>query len=95
MLEAVALTVENVWSAADGDGQISHVPIVALAQADLRPRVKLRDVLAKLAECDSVLPDRPAQVRVPLILLSGFSTVQMSLTLCDEIEGDHLANQRR
>jgi len=33
MLEAVALTVENVWSAADGDGQISHVPIVALAQA--------------------------------------------------------------
>jgi len=38
------------------------VRVAEASQADLRPRVKLRDVLAKLAECDSVLPDRPAQV---------------------------------
>uniref|UniRef100_A0A7S0Q258 Uncharacterized protein n=1 Tax=Coccolithus braarudii TaxID=221442 RepID=A0A7S0Q258_9EUKA len=129
-LEAVANAVESVWSGADAEGeeQIQHVPIAALGQADLRPWVKLRDVLAELEQRDSVLPDRGAQVRIPLILLSGFNTVQTSLTvrilsalnliggtfstrpmfaaavprsldkslrlLCDELEGDHVANKK-
>eukprot|EP00965_Chrysotila_dentata_P198116 6178594-Pleurochrysis_carterae.AAC.2 len=76
-LEAVAEALENVWQGADGT-QISHVPIVALSQGDMRPWVKLRSVLAQLQERDSELPARGAAVHVPLVLFSGFNTVQTS-----------------
>merc|ERR1712138_251485 len=54
-LEAIAMSIEEVFSGPDG--AITHVPIVPLAAGDTR--VRLRDVLATLAERDSVLPDSP------------------------------------
>ena len=124
-LEMLADAVETAF--AGPDGAISHVPIAVLAQADLR--MQLRDVLARLEERDSVLPERPCAPRVPLVLLSGFSTTQTSAmvralrgtglrggeggqrspmfavavpnalsktlrVLIDELEGDHLANEK-
>jgi hypothetical protein len=73
-LEALADTIEGVTSGPDG--AISHVPIAVLSQSDLR--YQLRDVLARLDERDSVLPDRPCVPAVPLVLLSGFSATQTS-----------------
>ena len=58
------------------DGAISHVPIAVLSESDLR--LRLRDVLAKISERDSVLPERPCRPRAPLVMLSGFSSVTTS-----------------
>ena len=77
-LEALAMTVEDVYEGPDGE-EMAHVPIAVLSKSDLR--LKLRDVLAKIDERDSVLPDVPAQPRVPLVLLSGFSTTAVSATV--------------
>lgn len=77
-LEEVAACIEGVWQGAAGE-PLSHVPIAVLAESDLR--LRLRDILADLPARDSVLPDRPASARVPLILLSGFNTVQASATV--------------
>ena len=75
-LEVVAEAIENVF---DGpDGPTKHVPIVPLAHEDLGAGVRLRDVLATLAERDSVLPDNAMRLRAPLVMLSGFNTVQTS-----------------
>ena len=41
------------------DGAISHVPIAVISESDLR--LRLRDVLAKISERDSVLPERPCR----------------------------------
>jgi hypothetical protein len=78
-LEALAETIEGIWQGADVDGPVQHVPIAVLADVDLR--LRLRDVLATLSARDSVLPDRLASPRVPLVLLSGFNTVQTSATV--------------
>ena len=78
-LEAVAAAVEDMWTSPDG--QLAHVPIVALSVLDFLPWVKLRDVLGKLSQRDGILPDRPARVRCPLVLFSGFSTVQTTATM--------------
>ena len=43
--------------------------------------LRLRDVLARLDERDGVLPPKPMQLRVPLVLVSGFSPVQTSLAV--------------
>ena len=77
-LEEVAACIEGVWQGAAGE-PLLHVPIAVLAESDLR--LRLRDILADLPARDSVLPDRPASARVPLILLSGFNTVQTSATV--------------
>jgi len=77
-LEALAAAVEDTWATPDGS---THVPIVALSAFDFLPWVKLRDVLTNLEERDAVLPSQPARVRYPLVLLSGFSTVQTSATV--------------
>ena len=79
-LEAAAAAIEAVWSGAEGE-PLKHVPIVALAEGDLGRGVTLRSLLAALGERDSVLPDKAARVTVPLVLLSGFSTVQTSLAV--------------
>ena len=76
-LEALAETIESVWQGPDGE--ISHVPIAVLADDDLRLRV--RDVLATISSRDSILPDKPASPRVPVVIFSGFSTVQTSLAV--------------
>ena len=76
-LEVIAEALESVFDSPDG--QVAQVPIVALAQSDMR--LRLRDVLAKLSERDSVLPDQPMRLRTPLVLLSGFSPVQTSLAV--------------
>ena len=76
-LEALAETIEDVY--AGPDGATAQVPIAVLSKADLK--LRLRDVLATVAERDSQLPDRPAQPRVPLVLLSGFSTTATSATV--------------
>ena len=89
-LEILADTVEQVYSGPDGE--ISHIPILVLEQSDLRR--PLRDVLAGLNERDCELPDQPARPRVPLVMLSGFSTVSTSgvvralrsLNLCGGVE---------
>jgi len=73
-LEVLADAVESVW-----DGMDAHIPIAVLAQTDVRRQ--LRDILAKLDRVDSVIPDRPCTPRVPLVLLSGFSTTQTSATI--------------
>lgn len=78
-LEEVAACIEDVWQGAPGEAPLSHVPIAVLAESDLR--LRLRDILAELPSRDSVLPDRPAAPRVPLVLLSGFNTVQTSATV--------------
>ena len=44
-------------------------------------RLRLRDVLAQLSERDSVVPAEPMRLRVPLIMISGFSPVQTSLAV--------------
>ena len=67
-------TVERVITGPDG--AISHIPILVLSQADLR--TQLRDVLAQLDARDSELPERPCKPRVPLVMLSGFSSTQTS-----------------
>merc|ERR1712224_387212 len=54
-------------------------PIAALAADDLQ--LRLRDVLATIKARDSVLPDKPASPRVPLVMFSGFNTVQTSATV--------------
>ena len=77
-LEALAMTVEDLYEGPDGE-EMAHVPIAVLSKSDLR--LRLRDVLAKIDERDSVLPDAPAQPRVPLVLLSGFSTTAVSATV--------------
>ena len=76
-LEALAETIEGVYEGPDGS--IAHVPIAVLSKADLR--LRMREVLAGLSERDSVLPDTPASVSVPLILLSGFTTTATSATV--------------
>jgi hypothetical protein len=76
-LETLASTVEGVLE--DPDGGTAHVPIVVLDSTDLR--LRLRDVLSDVSARDSVLPDRPAQPRIPLVLLSGFSPVAVSATV--------------
>ena len=73
-LEILADTVEEVYSGPDGE--ISHVPVLVLEQSDLRR--PLKDVLAGLNDRDCELPDQPARPRVPLVMLSGFSTVATS-----------------
>lgn len=82
-LEALADAIDGVFEGPEGSmsavsiaGSMSAVPIAVLDQSDLR--LKLRDVLATLPDRNFVLPDRPAQPRVPLVLLSGFSTVATS-----------------
>ena len=64
-------------AADDGREGLEEEQVVA--KEDLR--LKLRDILAGLQARDSVLPDRPALPRVPLVLLSGFNTVQTSATV--------------
>lgn len=76
-LESLAHVLERVWTGPDGS--IEHVPIVPLSELDLR--VSLRAVLTELEARDSVLPQTPARVRVPLVLMCGFSTVQTSATV--------------
>ena len=76
-LEGIAEAIESVFETPDGPGP--HVPIVPLAQGDMR--LRLRDVLAKLNERDSVVPAQPIQLRVPLVLVSGFNPVQTSLAV--------------
>ena len=76
-LEALTETIESVWQGPDG--KISHVPIAMLADGDLR--LRLRDVLATISLRDSILPDKPASPRVPVVIFSGFSTVQTSLAV--------------
>jgi len=79
-LEAIAECVEDVWRGPDG--AMAQVPIAVLSQDDFGRGVRLRDVLAQVKERDSEIPLRPAALKVPLILLSGFSTVQTSATVC-------------
>ena len=76
-LEELAMCIEDVYNGPDGE--IVAVPIAVLSKSDLR--LRLREVLANIDERDSVLPDTPAQPRVPLVLLSGFSTVAVSATV--------------
>ena len=76
-LEALAEAIEGVYEGPDG--QFAHVPIAVLSKSDLR--LRLRDVLAQLSARDSVIPERPAQPKVPLVLLSGFSTTATSATV--------------
>lgn len=76
-LEGIAEVIESVFETPDGPGP--HVPIVPLAQGDMR--LRLRDVLAKLNERDSIVPAQPVQLRVPLVLVSGFNPVQTSLAV--------------
>ena len=81
-LEDIADAVESVFEGPDEEGDMqvaAHIPIVPLAQGDMR--LRLRDVLADLKARDSVLPDEPCLPRVPLVLLSGFSTVATSATV--------------
>lgn len=73
-LELLAGAIDEVYTGPDGP--MATVPIAVLAHADMR--LRLRDILATLAERDSVLPERPARPRVPLVLLSGFNTVATS-----------------
>ena len=75
-LEALAETIEDCFTGPDGEQPSTHVPIAVLAHADLR--LRLRDILANVGERDSVLPDRLARPTVPLVMLSGFNTVQTS-----------------
>lgn len=77
-LEALGEAIEGVYDNADGE-PIAHVPIAVLAQGDLR--LPLRRILSELNNRDSILPDRPLQPNVPLVLLSGFSTVAVSSTV--------------
>ena len=82
VLEDIADAVESVFKGPDEEGDMqvaAHIPIVPLAQGDMR--LRLRDVLARLAERDSVLPADPIRLRTPLVLLSGFSPVQTSLAV--------------
>ena len=74
-LEALAVTIEQVYQDAEGQ-PIAHVPIAVIEQADLRK--PLRDVLALVKKRDSELPALPARPRVPLVMLSGFSSVGTS-----------------
>jgi len=74
-LEQLAITVENTFLGPEGQS-LSYVPIAVLAKGDLR--LRLRDILARLPERDSVLPDRPCIPKVPLVMFSGFNTVQTS-----------------
>ncbi|KAL1518475.1 hypothetical protein AB1Y20_002766 [Prymnesium parvum] len=76
-LDLLAEAIDETFIDAEG-GASAYVPIVPLEQSDFSPRVLLQDVLAQLTERDSTLPDRPAAVAVPLVLMSGFSTVQAS-----------------
>ena len=73
-LEAVSDTIKSVWQGPDGT--IAHVPIAALAEADVP--LRLRDVLATISARDSILPDRPAAPRVPVVIFSGFSAAHTS-----------------
>ena len=77
-LEAIGMAVEAVYRDADG-GQMQQVPIAVVSADDLR--LPLKRVLAELDARDSVLPDVPARPRVPLVMLSGFSTVATSATV--------------
>ena len=72
-LELLAQTIEDVFQGPDG---VKHVPIAVVGKADLK--LRLRDILAGLSERDSVLPDRPAEAAVPLVMFSGFSTTATS-----------------
>jgi len=99
-----------------------------IGKVDLTQGTTLGKVLSELQERDSVLPDEEAQLKIPLVLFSGFLPLQVSglikaivgsgirggmpgmevppmcaiavpkamdktlLQLCEEIEGDHLAN---
>ena len=76
-LEALAQAIESTQEGPDG--QMSYVPIAVVSKSDMR--LRLRDVLADLKARDSVLPDEPCLPRVPLVLLSGFSTVATSATV--------------
>ena len=80
-LEDIADAVESVFENPDEEGNMHapHIPIVPLAQGDMR--LRLRDVLAQLSERDSVVPSEPMLLRTPLILISGFSPVQTSLAV--------------
>ena len=77
-LEMIAGTIEGVFDSPE-DQPLSHIPIVALAQGDTR--LRLRDVLANIRDRDSVLPAQPMRLETPLVLLSGFNTVQTSLAV--------------
>lgn len=77
-LEVLAEAVEAVWTGPDGV-PYSDVPIAVLAKSDLR--LRLRDILATLPARDSVIPEQPSTPAVPLVLLSGFSSVQTSATV--------------
>lgn len=77
-LEELAATIEATYTSADGE-VARHVPIAVVRQADLRR--PLRDLLADLEERDSVMPEKPAQPRAPLIMLSGFAPVATSATV--------------
>ena len=76
-LEVLAETIESVYEGPDG--VFAHVPIAVLSKADWSRT--MREVLSDLSERDSVLPERPLQPRVPLVLLSGFSTTATSVTV--------------
>ena len=80
-LEALAATIEDLFSAPGVDIDVSpapmqQVPMCVLAQGDLR--LRLRDILSNVKERDSVIPNQPVKPQVPLILFSGFNTVQTS-----------------
>ena len=76
-LDALTMAIDGVYEGPDG--AIAHVPIAVLSSEDLG--LRMREVLAGLAERDSVLPETPVQPRIPVVLLSGFSTVAMSATV--------------
>jgi hypothetical protein len=66
-----------------------------LGAADLRRGTCLRDVLAQLGARDCVIPARPAEVRPPLVLFSGFSTVQTTAAVRAIRAAVHLPQNER
>jgi hypothetical protein len=67
-LEVLAERVEQVLRGPDG--QAGNIPITVLGREDMNDRTTLADVLAQMDERDSVLPEEPLQLKMPLILLS-------------------------
>ncbi|EKX52226.1 hypothetical protein GUITHDRAFT_161344, partial [Guillardia theta CCMP2712] len=55
-----------------------QLPIAVLGKEDFDGKTLLKDVVSTLSERDSVLPDEPAQLKFPMIMISGLNPIQVS-----------------
>ena len=67
-LEVLAERVEQVLGGPDG--QTGNIPIVVLGKEEMNDRTTLADILSQMDERDSILPDEPLRLKMPLIVLS-------------------------